>query len=80
MLDRWISQRVVALCGRYIWRGRLADLCEPLIRLTEASQVIDHGADILREEHHVGEVVLNLMAVESIYLEEGLAWIPKSQH
>jgi hypothetical protein len=76
MIRKWEGQRVVMLCGRYIWRGKLEAVEEPLVFLSDAYQVIDHGADTIREEIKVTEAVVNLQACESIFPEGKQLWTP----
>ena len=73
----WIGKRVVALCGRYIWRGLLVEERGPFALFEKGSQVVDHNAERIIEEIPVGPFRLNAAAIENLMLEEHLAWMPR---
>lgn len=78
MMGELIGQRIVALCGRYIWRGRLVAIEDPFIKLDGAFQTTDHSMSEERTAMPLsgnGFAFLNAMSVESIYLEAEAPWL-----
>jgi hypothetical protein len=64
----------VFIAGRYIWRGLLKEERGPFALLENSFQVIDHGADSIKEEQWSGPSRINMSAVESMRLESELPW------
>lgn len=77
LLEHYQGKIVVVLAGRYVWLGEMGEYSEPLFELKNARQVVDHDWPDERDGADCGPCLLNLAAVEGIYLADAMDWSKK---
>lgn len=77
-MNEFVSQKIVCLGARYIWRGTLLGFDGPMLVMGEdTTQVTDHSETEVRQEMPVGKTFLNPASLEAVYLQSGTKWCPQ---